>query len=74
MDKFAQQHPDIVKLLPTCQSYKQFALSGRIIEAWEKDDKGVWHDVTLREQELERAKLELKRALKEVAKMEEGNV
>lgn len=71
MSKFEQKHGDIVELLPTCRSYKQFSISGRIIEAWEKNENDEWVDVTLREQEIERAKLEIKKALKEIEKMEE---
>ena len=71
MSNFEQLHPDVIEVLPSCKRYVQYSISGAVIEAWEKDDNGMWHDVTLREQEIERAKRELKAAMRELNRVEE---
>ena len=68
---FEELHPDVIELLPTCKIYRQFNKNNRVIEAWERDDNNVWHDVTLREQAIEQAKRELAMAKREAAKLEE---
>lgn len=64
---FEQTHPDVVAL-PTynkMKRYRQYSITGRVIEAWERDDNGTWHDVTLREQAIEQAQRELAAARRE---------
>lgn len=56
---FEELHPDVVEHLPTVKQYRNYTLTGRVIEAWDKDANGVWRDVTLREQAIEQAKREL---------------
>jgi hypothetical protein len=70
---FEQAHPDVVAL-PTYSQMKRYrynSITGRVIEAWERDDDGVWHDVTLREQCIEAAKRELAAAKREHRKINE---
>jgi hypothetical protein len=70
---FEQTHPDVVAL-PTynqMRRYRQNSITGRVIEAWERDDDGVWHDVTLREQAIEQAQRELAAARREHRRVQE---
>lgn len=68
---FEQKHKDVCEVLPTVKTYKQLTQSGRIVEAWEQDEQGVMRDVTLREQERQRAEYELAQAKRTLAKLEE---
>lgn len=72
---FEQKHPDIVALYSydKLNTFRSITSTGRIIEAWDKDENGVWHDVTLREQAIEQAKRELEQAKREYKKMETKN-
>jgi hypothetical protein len=72
---FEELHPDVIKHLPTVKQYRNYTLTGRVIEAWDKDNDGVWHDVTLREQAIEQAKRELAMAKRLAKAMEatDGN-
>lgn len=71
---FEQAHRDVIKLevYEQMKTYRQLSVSGRIIEAWDRDDDGVWHDVTLREQEIEKARRELEKAKRELEKAYDG--
>ena len=71
---FEQKHPDVVQLdcYDQLLTYKALSESGRIEEAWERaDNQSPWRDVTLREQELEKARIELAKAKREVDKLDE---
>jgi hypothetical protein len=72
---FAELHPDIARMNAyetNVRSYKNLDIKGRIIEAWELDEAGVWHDVTLREQLIQQAELELVKAKRELKKITGG--
>lgn len=69
-EKFKQKHGDLLQVLPDCKSYKQLSLTGRVIEAWEKNKNDQWVDVTLREQELQRLQEEVKTASKELKRLQ----
>ena len=71
MEQFEITHKDVIEALPTGQSYKSFSTTGRVTEAYEKRDDGKWHDVTLREQERQRAEFELAKAKRTLAALEE---
>lgn len=66
---FEQQHRDVLEALPDLKFYKSLSITGRVIEAWEKREDGKWHDVTLREQELQRAQEEVKRLKRKLAEL-----
>lgn len=71
---FEQKHPDVTKLYnyKDILTYTLLSESGRILESWEREDnQSPWRDVTLREQELEKARIELAKAKKEVEKLDE---
>ena len=70
MEQFEITHKDVIEALPTLESYKSFSITGRVIEAYEKRSEGKWHDVTLREQERQRAELELAKAKRTLAALE----
>ena len=67
---FEQLHPDVVEQLPTLTHYVNRSITGRIIEAWTKDDNGEWKDTTLAEQEREAAERELVAAKRELNKLQ----
>ena len=71
MSTFEQQHPDICKLLPDCKRYVNRTITGRIIEWYERDENGEWHDYTLREQEREKLEREIEQAKRILAKEEQ---
>ena len=68
---FEQLHGDVLEVAPDIKTYKSLSNTGLVQEAWEKRDDGKWYDVTLREQELQKAALAVKKANKELAKLEE---
>jgi hypothetical protein len=68
MTTFEQLHPDIIAALPDVKHYANRTVTGRVIEAWTKDENGQWHDTTLLEQELEAAERALTQANKNAAK------
>lgn len=67
MNRFEDLHADVLEQLPTCTRYINRSITGRVIESWEYKD-GAWHDVTLRDQELERLEREIKRCERVLAK------
>lgn len=68
---FEQLHGDVLEVAPDIKTYKSLSNTGLVQEAWEKRDDGKWYDVTLREQELQKAEMAVKKAKKELAKLEE---
>lgn len=70
---FEELHADVLKADPNCKSYRNLSITGRVIEAWDKDANGVWHDVTLREQAIEQAKRELAMAKRLAEAVEEDD-
>lgn len=70
---FEKLHGDITKhaRYDKMKTYRSISESGRILEAWDRDENGEWHDVTLREQEIQRAEWELAKAQRELRKAKE---
>lgn len=73
---FEQTHPDVAKRygINNLKTYRSLTEGGRILEAWDKDDEGVWRDVTLREQEKQKAEWELAKAARELARLQRQEV
>ena len=72
MSNFEQLHPDVYAMNAyeiKVRRYRNTTAAGRILEAWDMDDYGVWHDVTLREQERQRAERELQDAKRELRRL-----
>ena len=71
---FEQQHRDITLRYnyDEIKTYWSLDEKGRILEAWSRDEEGVWHDVTLREQEKQKAEWELAKAQRELKKLQGG--
>lgn len=70
---FEELHPDIAGMNRyeiNVRTYRYTTTSGRIIEAWDMDENGVWHDVTLREQLLQQAEEELAKSKKELKRLQ----
>lgn len=70
---FEELHADVLRIQPDAKSYRNLSITGRVIEAWDKDENGVWHDVTLREQAIEQAKRELAMAKRLAKAVEEDD-
>lgn len=70
---FEQSHPDVVKhaRYDKMKTYRSLTEGGRILEAWDRDENGEWHDVTLREQEIQQAEWDLAKAQRELRKAHE---
>jgi hypothetical protein len=69
---FEELHPDVAamnKYEITVRRYINTTITGRITEAWELRDDGKWHDVTLREQTIQRAEWEVEAANRELRRM-----
>ena len=67
--KFETIHKDVLKVCPNLKQYRSLDERGRVLEAWDKNDDGVYKDVTLREQERQRADEELVKAKRELNKL-----
>ena len=73
---FQELHPDVYAMNAyeiRVRRYRDTTMSGRIIEAWDMDDDGVWHDVTLREQTIQQAELELAKAKRDLRRACKGD-
>lgn len=57
-----QKYPELKYQAPKAKTYKRVDSKGNLLEMWQKDENGVWHDVT--KQEL--AKIEIERAAAEL--------
>lgn len=71
--KFEEVHKDVTKhaRYDKMKTYRSISEHGRILEAWDRDENGEWHDVTLREQEIQQAELDLAKAQRELRKAQE---
>lgn len=72
---FQELHPDVYNMNRyeiKVRKYRYTTVSGRIMEAWDMDENGVWHDVTLREQAIQQAELELVKSKRELKKLTKG--
>ena len=58
-----QKYPELKLQAPRAKTYTRLDSRGNLLEKWQKDDDGVWQDVT--QQEL--AKIEIEQAARELA-------
>ena len=59
----ATARPDQIE---ATNKYKHLSITGKLIEQWERDENGEWHDVTARE----KARIEIEEAKAEIARLE----
>ena len=57
-----EKYPELKHQAPKAKTYRRVDSKGNLLEMWQKDENGVWHDVT--KQEL--AKIEIERAAAEL--------
>ena len=65
------KYPELKWQAPNAKVYKRYDTAGNLVEMWEKDENGVWKDVTKREltrQKVEKLQAELAKLLKISAK------
>ena len=69
MRDFTELHKDIATeaKYSVVKSYRSYSESGRLVEAFEKNEKGEWIDVTEREQ----AKIRIEEAQEQLNKLKE---
>lgn len=73
MERFEELHPDIVALdsYKDMKTYKHVDERNNIVEAWDRDESGMWKNTTFLHQELQRLEREeaklAKESLKEAA-------
>lgn len=70
---FEQAHPDIVAHIEydKLKTYKHIDERNNIVEAWDRDENGVWKNTTFLHQELQRLEREEAKLAKEAKKLEE---
>ena len=68
---FQDLHPEIVNIIQErgyCTTVYERCKDGKLIEKWEKDKDGVWHNRTQRELNREKSKAMLRKLLADLQK------